>query len=283
MGTRYARFWLFLCLLSTGISQLKAQNSPAPIKLLEFVLTPGAEDWKYSVGQPAVVQVTVLKNDVPLKNVTLSYEAGPEMLPADTKGTVLLKRGQGKIKLGTSQQPGFRQLVVKTEYQGKTYSGQVKVGFSPERIQPTVALPADFLAFWNQANAEAAQVPMAPLLTHLPEHSTATVDVYLVSLQHYRVGQRLYGYLCKPKAPGKYPVLFQPPGAGVKPFSPVTAYAEQGYISFSIEIHGYSPLLSSEEYKTINKAVGNYQTQNLADRNAYYYNTSGCTSGACAP
>jgi cephalosporin-C deacetylase len=268
---RQARFWFFIGWLWLSVTHLQAQNSPAPLKLLEFVLTPSADDWTYAVGKPASVQVTVLKNDVPLKGVTIRYEIGPEMLPADTKGTLQLKKGQGKIHLGTSKEPGFRQLVVKAEYQGKTYSSQVKVGYSPERIQPTVALPADFLAFWDQAKAKAAKVPMDAKLTPLPQYSTATVDVYLVSLQHYQQGQRLYGYLCKPKAPGKYPVLFQPPGAGVKAMSPVTAYAEQGYISLSIEIHGYSPLLSSEAYDSLKKVVGNYQTQHLDNRDTYYY------------
>lgn len=265
-------FWLFCCWLLLASGHLtQAQNTPAPIKRLEFVLTPGMDDWTYPVGKRAAVQVTVLKDGVPLKDVSISYEVGPEMLPADQKGTLLLKRGTAKIDVGTSRAPGFRQLLVKAKYLGNTYSGQVKVGFSPERIQPTAALPADFRAFWAQAKAEAARVPMDAQLTYLPAYSTAAVGVYLLSLQHYRTGQRLYGYLCKPKAPGKYPVLLQPPGAGVKPMIPYTAYAEQGYISLSIEIHGYSPLLSDQEYDALRKTVGVYQTQNLEDRDTYYY------------
>jgi cephalosporin-C deacetylase-like acetyl esterase len=264
-------FLLSVCLLLIGISQGIAQNSPAPIKLISFVLTPSAPDWKYAVNQSASVQIMVLKNDVPLEDVTVSYEFGPEMLAAEKQGNLQLKKGQGRLDIGTSKQPGFRQLLVKTEYQGKTYSSQVKVGFSPELIKPTVELPADFVAFWEQAKREAAAVPMDPHLTYLPERSTGTVDVYLVDLQNYQKGQRLYGYLCKPKAPGKYPVLFSPPGAGIKATSPSTAYAEQGFISFSIEIHGISPLLDDATYKNISNAFGDYTLNRLDDRDNYYY------------
>ncbi|AKQ46436.1 hypothetical protein TH63_13690 [Rufibacter radiotolerans] len=263
--------FLVFCLHLLYSKSASAQNAPAPLKLVNLVLTPNSDDWTYAVNQPASVQIMVLKNDVPLKDVTISYEFGPEMRPPEKKGTMLLKEGQVKLDIGTSQEPGFRQLLVKAEHHGKTYNGQVKVGFSPEKILPTVTMPKDFLAFWNKAKTEAAKVPMDAQVTLLPEHSTAKVDVYLVNLQNYRKGQRLYGYLCKPKAPGKYPVLFTPPGAGVKATAPYTGFADQGFISFSIEIHGYSPMLNDKVYDSLKKVLANYNTQNLEHRDAYYY------------
>ncbi|KAA6432328.1 acetylxylan esterase [Rufibacter glacialis] len=268
---RKTYFLLTLCLYLLLSGQVGAQNSAAPLKLISFVLTPNAADWKYNVNQSASVQVMVFKNDVPLEGASISYEFGPEMLPAEKRGTLKLKQGQGKIDIGTSKEPGFRQLVVKTEHQGKTYSSQVKVGFSPERIAPTVTLPPDFTSFWEEAKAEAAKVPMDAKLTFLPEHSTTTVDVYLVNLQNHKKGQRLYGYLCKPKAPGNYPVLFSPPGAGVKASSPSTFFADHGFISLSIEIHGISPQLDSDTYKNISNAFGDYMFHKLDDRDNYYY------------
>lgn len=257
----------FYLLLQKG----NAQNAPAPLKLLTFVLTPSAANWTYPVNQPASVQVTLLKNDVPLPEATISYEFGPEMLAAEKTGTLQLKQGQGRLAIGTSKAPGFRQLLVKTKYQGKLYSSQVKVGFSPELIVPTVPLPPDFLAFWEAAKTEAAKVPLDTRLTYLPQYSTPTVEVYLVNLQNYKPGQRLYGFLCKPKAAGNYPVLFSPPGAGIKAVSPTTFYAEQGFISLSIEIHGISPLLDSDTYKDISNAFGDYPSYRLDDRDTYYY------------
>ncbi|WP_187262039.1 acetylxylan esterase [Pontibacter beigongshangensis] len=252
-------------------TQAVAQNSPAPIKLVDILLTPDAKDWNYLTGQKATVTVSILQFGVPREDAIIRYEVGPELMPPDKTGQLTLKKGTGKIDLGTSRQPGFRQLVVRTELNGKTYSNMVKVGYAPEKIAPTIPLPADFADFWQKAKAEAAKVPADPVLTHLPAHSTATVNVYLVSLQNYQKGQRLYGYLCTPKAPGKYPVLFSPPGAGIKPMSPYTGYAEQGFISFSTEIHGLSPELDAGTYKSISTAFGDYWLNKLDDKDNYYY------------
>jgi len=248
-----------------------AQNSPAPLKLIDFVLTPNAKDWHYALGQSATVEVRVMRFGVPLEDVTIHYEIGPEMLPADKKGTLTFKNGVGKIDLGTSKVPGFRQLIVKTDYKGRNYSSLIKVAYAPEKITPTATLPPDFTQFWETARTEAAKIPLDVILTPLPEYSTATVNVYLVNLQNYKKGQRLHGYLAKPKAPGKYPVLFSPPGAGVKAISPSTTYADQGFISFSIEIHGISPLLDNQTYANISQAFGDYWFNKLDDRDNYYY------------
>ena len=253
-------------LLSDVIAQ-----SPAPIKYVDFVLTPNHGTWNYNVNENANVQVTVLQFGVPIKNASIDFEAGPEMLPADKKGSLVLPNGQTNIDMGTSKQPGFRQLKVKTSVDGRVYNGEIKVAYSPDKIMPTVAMPEDFMQFWNKAKDEAAKIPMDAIVTHLPEQSTTGVDVYLVNLQNYKRGQRLYGYLSKPKAPGKYPVLFEPPGAGIKSITPSIATANRGFIVLNIEIHGISPLLNSSDYQNISNAFGDYMYNRLDSRDNYYY------------
>ncbi len=191
-------FFFFLICLILNLKAV-AQNAPAPLKLVDFVLTPGAKDWNYKLNQTASVDVQVLKFGVPLENVSITYEIGPEMLPADKKGTLTLKNGTGKIEVGTSKQPGFRQLTIKTDYQGKTYTGMVKVGFSPEKIEPTVTLPSDFLQFWENAKSEAAKIPLDAIITPLPEYSTNTVEVYLVNLQNSKKDSASMAICASPK------------------------------------------------------------------------------------
>ncbi|TDH29364.1 acetylxylan esterase [Segetibacter sp. 3557_3] len=249
----------------------KAQNSPAPIRLVQFVITPNSADWNYRLNESATAKISVLKFGVPIKNVIVSYEVGPEMLPPDKKQTITLKEGTGEIAIGTKAVPGFRQLVVRTNINGRAYSDQVKVAFEPERIQPTITLPADFAEYWDSAKARAANIPMDADVTLLPEQSTTTVNVYLVNLQNDRVGRRIYGYLCKPKKPGKYPVVFSPPGAGIKPVTASTSLAEMGFITFNIEIHGISPLVDAETYRNITNAFGEYWLDQLDDKDNYYY------------
>lgn len=260
--------FLFICISTAPVANAQ---SPAPIKLVDIILTPSHNDWNYKINENASVEVSVLKFGVPVNNVTINYEAGPEMFPADKKSKLVLKDGKGQVEIGTSSQPGFRKLSVKANVDGRTYSAEAKLGYSPAAIEPTVKMPDDFIHFWNSAKEEVSKLPMDAIVTHLPEQSTTTVDVYLVNLQNYKKGQRLYGYLCKPKAPGKYPVLFEPPGAGIKVINPAITYANQGFIVLSIEIHGLSPLMHAEAYKNISNAFGDYTINKLDDKDNYYY------------
>lgn len=252
------------------VGSVSAQFSPSQRKYVDIVLTPDHADWTYKTGEKAVVRVQVLHHWIPLET-EVEYAVGPEMLPATEKGTVTTRGGTAEIPLGTSKEPGFRVCNVRVKYDGNAYSEQVKVAYSPERIEPTVPMPQDFAAFWDKAKADAAQVPMDARLTLLPEYSTPTVDVYLVNLQNFKEGQRMYGFLCKPKAPGKYPVLMSPPGAGVKPQKPSTTYADMGFISLSIEIHGIDPLIDAETYADLSRAFGSYMYYDLDSKDRYYY------------
>src|SRR5688500_18932168 len=172
---------VFLLLFSFLLSIDAIAQTPAPIKFIDFILTPDHGDWNYQVNENASVKVSVLKFGVPVKDVSLNYEIGPELLPADKKGSLMLVNGEGKIDMGTSKQPGFRQLKVSAAINGKIYNEEIKVGYSPGKIMPTVAMPADFLQFWNNVKEEAAKIPMDAIVTHLPGESTTTVDVFFVN------------------------------------------------------------------------------------------------------
>lgn len=254
-----------------GTSKSYTQFSPAPIKLVQFLLTPDHPDWNYTFNEKAVIKILVTKSGVPLSKARIEYEFGTEMMQAEKKGEIILKEGVGEINIGTMDKPGFKQLKVRVINDGYEYSGAIKVAFEPSKIQPTVKLPDDFSAYWQKALEANAKIPIDPIVTYKPEYSTGTVDVYLVNLQNYKIGKRLYGYLCKPKAKGKYPVLLSPPGAGIKKISPNTSFAEQGFISLSIEIHGISPEVSNEDYANIREAFGHYWLDGLDDKENYYY------------
>lgn len=268
MLTLRGGFLVFILLLFIGSSYAQ---SPAPIKLVDVIISPDHGDWNYKIGENATVEVWVLQYGSPVEKASLSFEVGPELLPADKKGTVELTNKRVKIDAGTTSQPGFRRLVVRAQVNGNIYTNEVKLAYSPEKILPTVTLPKDFNQFWASAIAESAKIPMDARVTYLPEQSTSNTDVYLVNLQNFKVGQRLYGFLCKPKAPGKYPVLFEPPGAGIKPTAPNISLASQGFITLSTEIHGISPLLNKDTYAEISNAFGDYMTHKLDDKDDYYY------------
>src|SRR5690606_7232183 len=76
-------------------------------------------------------------------------------------------------------------------------------------------------------------------------------DVYHVSFQNDRPGTRVYGVLCVPKAPGKYPALLHVPGAGVRGYVGDVANAEKGIITLQIGIHGIPVNLPAQVYEDL--------------------------------
>ncbi|MFT4734588.1 MAG: cephalosporin-C deacetylase, partial [Arcticibacterium sp.] len=80
---------LFLILLFT-CQGLIAQPSH---QWIEVVVSPSHADWQYKIGEDAEFTVTVLRRNVPLENVTISYSIGPEKMPAVLTNKVFLKTG----------------------------------------------------------------------------------------------------------------------------------------------------------------------------------------------
>lgn len=265
-------FQLFLLL---SIHQLGAQNYQHQSNVL-WVTTPSNTDWLYKLNEEAKVTVSIYEYGILQDNIEVSYSIGPEMMPIDTEGTLTIKNGKAAISIGTMSQLGFRDCNLIIELHGIEYKHHIKVGFEPERLEPYTRFPDDFVNFWNKAKEEAAKCPMKIERKFVPEYSSDKVDCYLVKLQVYEKGQYVYGYLTLPKKQGKYPVVFSPPGAGIKPMNPLKDifYAENGCIRFDMEIHGIRPDLDAETYQEVSRAFGrgnnSYLVNGLEDRDSYY-------------
>ena len=242
-----------------------AENYPYRSDVL-WVTVPDHADWLYKTGEKAKIEVQFYKYGVPQDGVEVLYELGGDMMPSDTKGTVKLKNGKAVISMGTMKEPGFRDCRLTAKLGGKTYSHHIKVGFSPEKLQPYTQLPSDFNEFWNKTKAEAAQFPLTYTKEYVEKYSTDKIDCYLIRLQ-----------LNKQKAEGKYPVVLCPPGAGIKTIKgPMRHkyYAEEGCIRFEIEIHGLNPELDEDTFGEISRAFSSrengYLVNGLDSRENYY-------------
>lgn len=263
-------FLWFLIAACCCVTTVRAQISAPKRPYVNIVLTPTHDDWNYRMGEEARVTVRAYRNGVPLGDASVVYETGEEMMPADMRGEVRLDSRGTEISLGTMTKPGARRCVVRVKCDEGEYRDEVKVCFSPERIAPTVENPADFDDFWRAAVAGMRERPFSVEVTPLPEQSTATVEVALVKLVEVVPGRSLYGYLCTPRAEGRYPAVLVPPGAGVKGFGPSTALADEGFISLTVEIHGLSPQLDDATYRDVNRAFGDYMYR-MAGRDDCYY------------
>ena len=263
---------LTLLLLTGLLLPLAAQNYPYRSDYL-WVTVPDHADWVYKTGEKAKIDVQFLLYGMP-QDGTVTYSIGYDLLPADKSGKVELKKGHAVIDMGTSTRPGFRDLRLELNLGGTVYRHHVKVGFSPEKIKPYTQEPADFMTFWQKAAAEVQGQPLSYTKDYMKEMSDELTDVYLVRL---KVDKRhvLYGYLLYPKNAREKscPVVFTPPGAGVKTIKEVTSrpyYQQKGMIRFVTEIHGMRPTMDERDFEDIRSAFSEYLEMGLDSPDRYY-------------
>ena len=272
---------LVFILLLLGIS-IQAENYPYRADCL-WLTVPDHADWLYKTGEKAKVEVSFYRYGMP-QNVEVSYEIGPDMMPATSSGKVTLKGGRAVIDMGTMKKPGFLDLRLKANLQDHSYEHHVKVGFSPEQLKPYTKNPADFDTFWQKAIDKARkEVKDRQLLVSkkkVDEYCTDETDMYLVKLKTDQY-HSIYAYLSLPKAnsqkqTAKYPVVLCPPGAGVKTIKEPMRnlyYAKNGFIRLEMEIHGLNPEMTAEQFKEISSAFDHengYLCNGLDDKDNYY-------------
>lgn len=233
------------------------------------------QDWRYTPGQPVRFRIVAVQDGQPLSGVQVTYRIGPEMMPPKIDQTVALPADGLTVQGGTLNEPGFLRCIATVERNGKTYRGLATAAFQPENIQPTQKDPADFDEFWAAGKAALAKLPIDARVTLLPDYGNAAADCYHVNLQN--VGgangtSRLYGILCEPKAPGKYPALLSVPGAGVRPYRGMAEMAARGVITLQIGIHGIPVTMEQSVYDSLGAgALAGYNAVGLDNRERYYY------------
>jgi cephalosporin-C deacetylase len=257
---------LFLCLgfINLAFGQI-------PKQYLEISVSPQHQDWTYKLGEKVdfIVSVTQSGRAVPMENVRFFVKE--EKMDPIQEGALALKDGKATISVPGMKKPGFLRCEVFATVDGKEYRGLGTAAFEPESIQPTVKMPSDFEAFWNEGKEELAAVPMDPKMVHVPERSTELVDVYHVSFQNIK-NSRIYGVLTVPKGAGKYPAILQVPGAGIRPYAGDLAKAAKGVITLQIGIHGIPIDMPAEVYSNLSSgALNGYWNFNISDKDIYYY------------
>ncbi|MBY5959344.1 acetylxylan esterase [Membranicola marinus] len=265
------KFYLFLLLVLPFVTHVDAQPRK---QLVQVIVSPDHDDWTYEVGDQAEFTITALKNNVPLQGIEVKYTVQPDpgyrTMELLDEGSFILKQESVKIKTEKFDRPGFLRFTASVEVDGKKYAAYATAGFSPEKIEPTTTLPADFESFWSKGKEDLAKVPVNPVLTLMPERSTANVNVYHVRLDN--IDGKIYGILCTPKKEGKYPAILHVPGAGIRPYYGVVSDAEQGFISFTIGIHGIPVNLDKSVYDNLMQGpLKNYMTINLDDKDHAFY------------
>ena len=262
-----------------GISSLVAapvaQQIRQPFSRVAITVTPDHQDWTYQPGEPVTFRIDVVRDGHQVAGAAVKYGIGPEMLPPVTEATATVGATPLTIAAGTMKDPGFLRLVATTVIDGRTYRGVGTAGFAPERILPTQTNPPDFDAFWDAERKRLAALPLDARWTPLPDYGTSQVECSQINLQNVGLTagtSRLYGILCMPRAPGKYPAVLSVPGAGVRPYRGLTELAARGLITFQIGIHGIPVIQPQEVYDSLaGGGLSGYPTFGLDSRERYYY------------
>jgi cephalosporin-C deacetylase len=232
-------------------------------------------DWLYTPGEAVKFTLRLTEGDAPLADAEVTYAIGPEMMPAEKKTARTGADGSITLEGGTLSTPGFLRCIATIERDGRTLRGLATAGFSPEKIKPTQTEPADFDAFWTKAKGELAQLPIDAQLTPLPEQSNDKIEVFQVNLQNIGTPpsrtSRFYGILCVPRGEGPFPAMMAPPGAGIRRYTGEKTWAERGFITLQVGVHGVPVILPAELYSSLNGALGGYSSIALDHRDRYYF------------
>ncbi len=143
---------------------------------------------------------------------------------------------------------------------------------APERLQPSVARPADFDDFWASKIKTLKAVPENVVLTAA---DSGKPDVEYATIRMDNVGgAHVYGQLAKPKRPGKFPalVILQWAG-GPYPLQKqwVTDRAAEGWLALNIEPHDVPGDQPQSFYDALPQELKNYHTIGRDDRDKSYF------------
>lgn len=261
-----------VAIVATLVACITALAQPAK----EFVTVyaePDHQDWTYKVGETAKVKLYAVCQNVILKNIEIEYSYGPEKLDYTFTGKVKTDaEGFATVKVPGAKAPGFITVYPTVQYQGIKYSGRVNLAFEPDKIKPTVTLPDDFIQYWEDAKAKAAQTPMLVRERYCPEESDDRVDVYYVRVQAVRPGTYLYGVLTVPKTPGPKPAILRLPGAAIRSFNGPCEFAYEGFVCLEMGVHGIPVDQDKEMYRALEYGgMSGYTAKGIEDRDTYYY------------
>jgi hypothetical protein len=142
---------LYLLIFIIAVSS--TENYPEKVNYL-WLTVPDHSDWLYKIGEIATIEVRFFLFGIP-EDIEVTYEIGPDMMDATSQGKIMLKDGKANIEIGTMDKPGFLDLRLKTKINDKIYDHHIKVGFSPELLEPYTENPKDFDEFWEKNIEEA--------------------------------------------------------------------------------------------------------------------------------
>ncbi|MEA5081454.1 MAG: acetylxylan esterase [Dysgonamonadaceae bacterium] len=242
-------------------------------------ITPQNQNWSYKLEEKVEFLITITEKNQSNSNFTIQYEIGPEKMPPTIRSSRNVKSGLIKIDGGTLGYPGFLRCKVSVSKGDEVYTEIATAAFTPESIESTSELPADFEDFWNELKSLHEIIPLDLKLTPIEAKSTDKTTYYHVDYQNYEYGNRSYGILTVPKKEGRYPAVIRFPGAGIHPSGGNSIISEKDIITLDVYIHPFPANMENEFYNQLgNTILPSYMFFGIQDKYTYYFRRviSGC-------
>jgi cephalosporin-C deacetylase-like acetyl esterase/lysophospholipase L1-like esterase len=223
----------------------------------------------YALGETAGWNVTL-----PWHSPTVSYVIRKNNLAELARGTIT--PGHPTKIEAKLDEPGMVYVEI-TENTPGAKPRALGAAVAPEKIAPSVPVPADFDAFWAAKIKALRKVPAKPELVEKPSEKDG-VDFAILKMNHVE-GKHIWGQVAKPHdatSKKKYPglVILQwasPPYPLQKAW--VTDRAAEGWLTVNIEPHDVMPDQPKEYYDALPaelKAYNGIETRNR-DKNYFLY------------
>ncbi len=189
-----------------------------------------------------------------------------------------------KVELDTGLTNGAKDALAR-----RPVRGVCTFGWQAGALAVAETRPADFKAFWDEAIAKLAAVPLDAREGPLQTFGTQEINGYNVTsaclppdydpaghrteqVESCKVdfagpdGGRVYGWLAKPAGPGRFPAMLVLPGAGFAARPRPLEHARHGYVALDIQVHG-----QEVDLKTYPQLPGYYKDFKYDPPSAYYY------------
>lgn len=207
-------------------------------------------DATYKVGEHISFLVTLTKDGAPVQEGEVSWVTDKDQMPPRNEGKLMLSKNAA-VAPGQLDEPGFlRCIVVYQTPEKQNVSAVAAAAVDPLSIKPSLLVPDDFDAFWDEQKKKLSALPLNVRLTPVE-----TLDKGLVGfdLQADCIGAPVSGFMARPKGalPQSLPAILSVHGAGVR--SSVLARAElmakKQMLALDINAHGLPNGKPAEFYK----------------------------------
>ena len=256
---------------------LYAQNAKKaePESPIKIAARAERKDATYRQGEKVVFQLRVTDQGKPAAGV-VEWTIVKDGLPTEQKGVTELRDGKA-VAVGSLDEPGFIQVRAVYRAGPKAKAAPVVglggAAIDPTSIKPSLPVPDDFDAFWDDMRKKLAAVPVEPSIRPVkaPTAGVESFDVTATAL-----GQPISAYMAKPVGakPRSLPIILTVHGAGVNDSSlgGSASWAARGFLAMDMNAHGLPNGKPRQYYADLYAGpMKGYRYENRNDREKGYF------------